>query len=44
MFQQALLGFLVGDDPHALDTLRTEVRDLLPLTLRPAPVGAGTGA
>ncbi|GAA4979554.1 hypothetical protein GCM10025792_26380 [Pseudonocardia tropica] len=31
------------DDPHALDTLRAEVRDLLPLTLRPVPVGAGTG-
>ncbi len=44
VFQQALLGFLSGEDPHALDTLRTEVRDLLPLTLRPAPVGAGAGA
>ncbi len=44
VFQQALLGFLTGDDPHALDTLRTEVRDLLPLTLRPVPVGAGAGA
>ncbi|MFG1636460.1 TetR/AcrR family transcriptional regulator [Pseudonocardia alni] len=44
VFQQALLGFLSGEDPHALDTLRTEVRDLLPLTLRPAPVGAGDGA
>ena len=44
VFQQALLGFLTGDDPHALDTLRAEVRDLLPLALRPVPVGAGAGA
>lgn len=44
VFQQALLGFLTGDDPHALDTLRAEVRDLLPLSLRPVPVGAGARA
>ncbi|ALE73326.1 MULTISPECIES: TetR/AcrR family transcriptional regulator [unclassified Pseudonocardia] len=34
VFQQAVLGYLAGHEQEALDVLRAEVHDLMPLTLR----------
>lgn len=37
LFQQALLGYLAGDERASLDALREQVRRVLPFVLRPAP-------
>lgn len=36
LFQQALLGYLAGDE-QALDTLEAQVHQLMPLMLKPVP-------
>lgn len=40
LFQQALLQYLPGGGRAALDALRAEVHDLLPLTIRPVTADA----
>lgn len=42
IFQQALLSYLAHED-HTLDTLRAQVRQVMPLTLRLHPGGATAG-
>src|SRR5690349_613479 len=42
LFQQALLGYLAGNEQASLDLLRSEILELLPLMLRPAAQPAGS--